>query len=208
MKHLNGARLCALAMRWHWAALCALAGCAANGVGAASPVDAAAREAVQRAVLQGSSWQAADLRVEPDLLLRATASCRLFVGRHARMPEAGMVRVALNQGGKVLARTGDLTGLTRVLQQCVQADALTWAQTVAVYVNALAPQVVNGGDAIELGTLKAAGVADALPTLKPVDGGTELRFVMVLPVSRYFRVMALVPASGATRVDVLEVQTR
>ena len=208
MKHLNRAALRALAVGWHGAALCAFAGCAATGVDAASPIDAAARDAVQRAVLQGSSWQAADLRVEPDPLLRATASCRLFVGRHARMPEAGMVRVALDEGGKVLARTGDLTGLTRVLQQCVQADALTWAQTVAVYVNALAPQVVNGGDAIELGTLKAAGVADALPTLKPVDGGTELRFVMVLPASRYFRVMAFVPASGPTRVDTHPIQTR
>ena len=208
MQHLNRAALRAFAMRWHWAALCALAGCAANGVGAASPADAAARDAVQRAVLQGSNWQAADLRVEPDPLLRATASCSLFVGRHARIHEAGMVRVALDRGGKVLARTGDLNGLTRVLHECVQANALTWAQTVAVYVNAMAPNVVNSGDAIELGTLKAAGVADALPSLKPVEGGTELRFVMALPVSRYFRVTAWVPASGATRVDVQEIQTR
>ena len=207
MKHLNGARLCTLAMRWHWVALCALAGCAANGAGAASPVDAAARDAVQRAVLQGSSWQAADLRVESDPLLRATASCSLFVGRHARMPEAGMVRVALDQGGKVLARTGDLNGLTRVLRQCVQADALTWAQTVAVYVNAMAPKVVNSDDVIAIDTLKQAQVEDVQPTLKQVDGGTELRFFMWLP-SRYFRVTAFVPTSGATRVDVQEIQTR
>lgn len=207
MKYLNGARLCTLAMRWHWAALCALAGCAANGAGAASPVDAVARDAVQRAVLQGSSWQAADLRVEPDPLLRATASCRLFVGRHARIPEAGMVRVALDRDGKAIARTGDMAGLTRVLQQCVQADALTWAQTVAVYVNALAPKVVNSDDVIAIDTLKRAQVEDVQPTLKQVDGGTELRFVMWLP-SRYFRVTALVPASGATRVDVQEIQTR
>ncbi len=207
MKHLNRTKLCAFAMRWHWAALCALAGCVANGVGAASPVDAAAREAVQRAVLQGSNWRAADLRVEPDPLLRATASCSLFVGRHARIPEAGMVRVALDRDGKAIARTGDMVGLTRVLQQCVQADAMTWAQTVAVYVNAMAPKVVNSDDVIAMGTLKRAQVEDVQPTLKQVEGGTELRFFMWLP-SRYFRVTAFVPASGATRVDVQDIRTR
>ena len=163
-------------------------------------------ETIER-VLQGSSWDAKDLVIEAEPLLVANPSCRLIIGRHKRIPGAGMIRAALDRDGKVIARTGDMAGLTRVLQQCVQADALTWAQTVAVYVNAMAPKVVNSDDVIAVGTLKRAQVEDVQPTLKQVDGGTELRFFMWLP-SRYFRVTAFVPASGATRVDVQEIQTR
>ncbi|MBP7451565.1 MAG: hypothetical protein KA914_02090 [Ottowia sp.] len=180
---------------------------ATNGVGAAMN-DIESTELIKRTVLQGSGWEAEDLEIEADPLLKSNASCRLLVGGNTRIPGAGLIRLALDPDGRVMARTGDMTGLTRVLHECVQADAFTWAQTLAVYVNAMAPKVINSGDLSLLGTLKAAGAEDVLPTLKQVDGGTELRFVMWLPVSRYFRVTALVPAGGPTRVDMQIIETR
>ena len=179
---------------------------ATNGVGAAMN-DIESTELIKRTVLQGSGWEAEDLEIEADPLLKSNASCRLLVGGNTRIPGAGLIRLALDPDGRVMARTGDMTGLTRVLHECVQADAFTWAQTLAVYVNAMAPKVINSGDLSLLGTLKAAGEEDVLPTLKQVEGGAELRFVMV-PPSRYFRVTAFVPAGGPTRVDMQIIETR
>ena len=187
-----------LVMVWGWMAT--------SGAGAAMN-DIESTELIQRAMLQGSGWEAEDLEIEADPLLKSNASCRLLVGGNTRIPGAGLIRLALDPDGRVMARTGDMTGLTRVLHECVQADAFTWAQTLAVYVNAMAPKVVNSDDVIAIGTLKRSQVEDVLPTLKQVDGGTELRFFMWLP-SRYFRVTAFVPTSGATRVDVQDIQTR
>ncbi len=165
-------------------------------------------EPTLRAVLQGSDWQAADVKVERDPTLKSSSRCSLYVARNTRIPGAGMLRFALAGDGKLMARTGDLTGLAQLLRQCVTEDAQQWAQAVACYVDALAPQVIGASDVRDTAKLSAAGLADVAPSLQQLNGATELRFVMKRPVARYFHVKAVLPAHGPVSVDVQPVALR
>ena len=161
---------------------------------------------VLNAVLKGTNWRAQDVSVAVDPVLKpSTPACSLWVAQDKRVPQAGLVRFALAADGKLLAGSDDMSGLTRVLRECLREDAATWAQAVALYVNAMAPQVLREGD-LDAQQLRKAGVTSANPSLRVHGGEAELRFVMRLHDLNVVSVTARVPQRGPVRVAMQPVE--
>ena len=158
-------------------------------------------EEVIRAVIKDRNWKLSDLRVGQDLLNKSVSpACSLWTLQDQHIPGAALVRFAVMADGKLIARTGDMGGLTRVLRECLSADAETWAQAVAGYIDATSPKVIREGDVSYVKELRAAGVGDATPALRMLGDDSELRFVMARGDGRTIRVLALVPKDGPVQV--------
>ena len=172
--------------------------------GAASePVKPVSREMLL-AVLQGSDWRERDVSVMADDV--KSPSCSMWLARNGWIPGAGVIRFALTAEGKLLGSTGDMTGLTRVLRDCVSEDAVAWAKLVAAYVDATSPKVILESDVTDVTLLKAAGHSQPTPTLRAEGDGSGLRFVMRRGDGRVLAVQALVPKQGPVQVTQTPVE--
>ena len=173
-------------------------------------------EATLQKVLEGSSWKRRDLQVRPwrdadaQTLLRPGAGCKLYSASNNAIVDGGVIEFALDERGELIAQPqhGGNAGLTQLLRRCMRADAVVWAKTIAMFTNAMLPTVVTADKRDDLATLTRAGVRDVPPTLQRQASGDEVRFVTVLPLSRYFRLKAFVPDEGPTVVeqDMLDVR--
>lgn len=173
-------------------------------------------ESTLQKVLEGSSWKRRDLQVRPwrdadaQTLLRPGAGCKLYSAHNNAILDGGVIQFALDERRELIARPahGGNAGLTQLLRRCMRTDAVVWAKTIAMVTNALLPTVVTAEKRDDLATLTRAGVRDVPPTLQRQASGDEVRFVTVLPSSRYFRLKAFVPDEGPTVVeqDMLDVR--
>lgn len=162
-------------------------------------------EDVVRAVIRRSDWQREHVSIDLDPQLEAPP-CRFYRASNTRIPGAGLIRFALADA-ELVGVSGDLEGMARVLRRCdgSRRDAAWWATFIALFSPEHAPRAILPGDNLGIGLVNSSGGRYAPPKLTAQGAATQVEFFMVRRGTQAVQVTALLPASGALKLDVQPV---
>lgn len=159
-------------------------------------------------VLQGTGWQPADVVLSSDdgMAALSSPSCRFYDASNNAIPGAGVMRFVLDGHGALLARSGDMEGLARLLRSCMppHADALLWARMLAAFSCVLSPTVITPDDKLAQATMPAGRYVP--PTMHRTNGDTHVGFLAQHHNRRVFLVQAALPASGPVHINMQPVR--